>query len=131
MSRYKAGENLPYFCTITVLDWTPILIEARYIDPIIESLEFSRTNKGLQLFAFVVMPNHLHLICAAGDGVPRGVRDTREGIPAAEGARRDSRTSEKGFSHQRTRRRDRCEKGFSHQRPACHDARLQALHVAD
>jgi len=67
MSRYQAGENLPYFCTITVLDWTPILIEARYIDPIIESLGFSRTKKGLQLFAFVVMPNHLHLIAAADE----------------------------------------------------------------
>jgi len=67
MSRYRAGENLPYFCTVTVLDWTPILIEARYIDPIVESLAFSRTSKGLQLFAFVIMPNHLHLIAAASD----------------------------------------------------------------
>ncbi len=67
MGRYQAGENLPYFCTITVLDWTPVFIDARYIGPLIESLSFCRANKGLQLFAFVVMPNHLHLIAAADD----------------------------------------------------------------
>lgn len=78
MSRYQAGENLPYFCTITILDWTPVFIEARYIDPLIESLSFSRANKGLQLFAYVVMPNHVHLNCS-DSGV---------------GARRDSRTGE-------------------------------------
>ncbi len=67
MVRYRADENLPYFCTITVLDWTPVFIEQRYIDPLVESLSYCRTNKGLRLFAYVVMPNHLHLIAAADD----------------------------------------------------------------
>ncbi|MFH1418661.1 MAG: transposase [Planctomycetota bacterium] len=74
MSRYRADENLPYFCTITILDWTPVFIEARYIDPLIESFAFCRAEKGLQLFAFVVMPNHAHLI-AAGDGLHAMMRD--------------------------------------------------------
>jgi REP element-mobilizing transposase RayT len=65
--RYRANEHLPYFCTITVLDWLPVLIESRYIDPILDSLKFSRERKGLELFAFVIMPNHLHAICAAPD----------------------------------------------------------------
>ena len=68
MTRYRAGEHLPYFCTITVLDWLPVLIEARCIDPIVESLSFCRQTKSLQLFAFVVMPNHLHVIAAAKAG---------------------------------------------------------------
>jgi len=67
MGRYRADENLPYFCTITVLDWVPVFIDSRYVDPVIESLRYSREKKGLQLFAFVVMPNHLHLIAAAAD----------------------------------------------------------------
>lgn len=67
MTRYRADENLPYFCTITVLDWTPVFIERRYINSLIESLSYCRANKGLQLFAYVVMPNHLHLIAAAPD----------------------------------------------------------------
>ncbi len=67
MSRYTATENLPYFCTITILDWLPILIESRYIDPIIDSLRFCRANKGLKLLAFVIMPNHAHWIAAADE----------------------------------------------------------------
>jgi putative transposase len=67
MSRYRADEHLPYFCTITILDWTPVFIESRYIDPLMDSLSFCRRSKGLQLFAFVVMPNHMHLIAAADD----------------------------------------------------------------
>ncbi|MFQ5491891.1 MAG: transposase [Phycisphaerae bacterium] len=67
MPRNRADENLPHFCTITVLDWLPVLIESRYIDPIIDSLGYCRQHKGLQLFGFVVMPNHVHLIAAADD----------------------------------------------------------------
>jgi REP element-mobilizing transposase RayT len=74
MSRYRVGEHLPHFCTITVLDWTPVFIEARHIDPLIESLSFCRAHKGLQLFAYVVMPNHLHVIAAADD-LPAVMRD--------------------------------------------------------
>jgi len=74
MSRYQVGEHLPHFCTITVLDWTPVFIEARYIDPLIESCSFCRAHKGLQLFAYVVMPNHLHAIAAAED-LPAVMRD--------------------------------------------------------
>ncbi len=75
MARYRADEHLPYFCTITVLDWVPVLIEARYIDPIIESLRFCREHKRLELFAFVVMPNHVHLIAAAGEHLHPVIRD--------------------------------------------------------
>jgi len=53
MSRYQADDRGPYFCTVTVLDWIPVLIEARYIDVLIESLSFCRENKGLDLFALL------------------------------------------------------------------------------
>ncbi len=77
MARYRADEHLPYFCTITVLDWLPVLIEARYIDPIIESLRFCQQHKALEVFAFVVMPNHLHLIAAAGEHLHPIMRDLK------------------------------------------------------
>ena len=75
MPRYTANECLPYFCTCTVLDWLPVLIESRYIDPIIDSLRFCRANKGLKLYAFVIMPNHLHLICSVGEQLHTVMRD--------------------------------------------------------
>jgi REP element-mobilizing transposase RayT len=75
VARYRAEECLPYFCTIRVLDWLPVLIEARCIDPIIDSLKFCREHKHLQLFAYVIMPNHMHLIAAAGERLQEVMRD--------------------------------------------------------
>jgi putative transposase len=75
MSRYRADERVPHFCTITVLDWLPVLIESRYIDPIIDSLRFCRENKGLLVFGYVVMPNHLHLIAGSQQDLHALMRD--------------------------------------------------------
>ena len=75
MTRYRADEHRPYFCTITILDWLPVLIEAHYIEPIVDSLRFCRQRKGLQLFAFVIMPNHMHLIAAATEDQHAVIRD--------------------------------------------------------
>ena len=95
MARYRADEHLPYFCTISVLDWLPVLIEARAIDPIVESLRFCRQHKGLELFAFVVMPNHVHLITAAS-GRRGARRDSRTSNKDSRTSNKDSRTSELG-----------------------------------
>ncbi len=81
MPRYIASENLPYFCTITVLDWLPVLTEARYVEPILDSFRFCRQQKGLKLYAFVIMPNHMHLICSAAEAAD-AKETSREGIPA-------------------------------------------------
>ncbi|MEE9294213.1 MAG: transposase [Phycisphaerae bacterium] len=51
------------------------MIETRYIDPIIESLLYCRRDKGLEVFAFVIMPNHMHMIAAAGEQLHPVIRD--------------------------------------------------------
>jgi putative transposase len=75
MSRYVGADDLPCFCTITVLDWLPVVVEARYSDPILDCLRYCRANRALKLFAFVVMPNHLHLIGSAGERMHEVMRD--------------------------------------------------------
>ena len=75
MLRYRAAEDAPYFCTITVLDWLPVLIEGRYIDPILDSFRFCRRHKDLRLFAFAIMPNHIHLIASAAKQLHTVMRD--------------------------------------------------------
>ncbi|MDZ4858948.1 MAG: transposase [Candidatus Hydrogenedentes bacterium] len=43
---------------------------------IIDSLSFCRANKGLRLYAYVIMENHLHLVAGAPDlsGVMRAFK---------------------------------------------------------
>jgi REP element-mobilizing transposase RayT len=75
MRRYRAPENFCYFCTLTLLDWIPVFIEKRYIEPLLSSLIFCRENKGLILYGFVIMPNHIHLIAEAGEELESVMRD--------------------------------------------------------
>jgi len=52
----------PQFFTATNLEWKKLLEPDKYKDIIISSLRFLVDNKRIQLYAFVIMPNHLHLI---------------------------------------------------------------------
>ena len=54
--------NQVYFYTATIKDWIPILKSDRRKSIVIDSLKYL-TSKGLiKLYAFVIMPNHIHLI---------------------------------------------------------------------
>ncbi|MBU0648922.1 transposase [Patescibacteria group bacterium] len=61
----KINENEPHFLTLTVIEWINIFTKAEYFKAIAESLEFCRKNKGLSLYEYVIMTNHLHIIGAA------------------------------------------------------------------
>lgn len=51
-----------YFTTATILQWKYLLLEDAMKDIIIDSLTFLTTEKRAMVYAFVIMPNHLHLI---------------------------------------------------------------------
>lgn len=51
-----------YFITSTVVDWVDIFTRPRYKQIIIDSLKYCQENKGLVIFAWVLMTNHLHMI---------------------------------------------------------------------
>ena len=55
-------EHYPYFFTATILEWKKLLKPDKYKDIIIESLRFLVKNNRIKLYAFVIMPNHIHLI---------------------------------------------------------------------
>ena len=56
-----------YYLTLQVIDWIDIFTRKNYCDIIIESLDYCRKNKGLEIWAYVIMSNHLHLIVSAKD----------------------------------------------------------------
>lgn len=63
-----ADQNAVYYLTITVQEWVDVFTRKRYRDIIIESLQHCIDNKGLSLYAYVIMSNHLHLIARANEG---------------------------------------------------------------
>lgn len=64
----KANTDYPYFVTFTVVGWIDVFTRSRYCDVIIESLKFCQQNKGLEVFAYVIVPSHVHLIVRQLDG---------------------------------------------------------------
>jgi REP element-mobilizing transposase RayT len=51
-----------YFVTFTVHQWVDVFTRSVYIDIVIESLRFCQQHKGLKIYAWVIMSNHIHLI---------------------------------------------------------------------
>jgi len=62
--------HLQYF-TATILDWQHLLKPDKYKDIIIQSLQFLVREKRVELNAFVIMSNHIHLIWQIQEGHKR------------------------------------------------------------
>ena len=71
MSEFlKANETeATYFVTLTVVDWIDVFTRKEYVDIVLDNLQQCRIHKGLEVFAYVVMPSHLHLIVRRKDGL--------------------------------------------------------------
>ncbi|MCA9734642.1 transposase, partial [candidate division KSB1 bacterium] len=69
-SRYKIfadDPNHPYFLTCTIVNWLPFFSNPDHVSIILESLEFMQRNKRMQIFAYVILENHMHLVASAKD----------------------------------------------------------------
>lgn len=55
-------QSKAHFITATVVDWVDIFSRKQYKDCIIESLEYCIKSKGMILYGYVIMSNHIHLI---------------------------------------------------------------------
>jgi putative transposase len=74
-SRYTIREpGVPYFITCTVVKWIPLFTRKPYFDILIDTLQFCRQHKGLKIYAYVILDNHLHLV-VAGDKLTDILRD--------------------------------------------------------
>ena len=55
-------DGAAYFLTLTVVNWVDVFSRKIYRDAIIESLKYCQKEKGLNIYAYVIMTNHIHLI---------------------------------------------------------------------
>src|ERR1700743_3217480 len=67
MSRNASPDEL-YFVTLTVVDWIDVFTRRLYNDFIIENLIYCQQNKNLNIYAYVIMPNHIHIVANVTDG---------------------------------------------------------------
>ena len=57
-----------HYVTFQIVRWIDIFTRKVYRDIVIESLRFCQHNKGLEIYAFVVMSNHIHLLLRSFPG---------------------------------------------------------------
>ena len=59
--QIKEQDKL-HFVTLQVVEWVDIFTRQTYRDIIIENLGYCQINKGLEIYAWVIMSNHIHLL---------------------------------------------------------------------
>lgn len=66
--KFKIHEEGVFFITLTVVGWIDIFTRYEYADLVIENLNYCIRSKGLKVYAFCIMPSHLHMIAEAEKG---------------------------------------------------------------
>jgi putative transposase len=54
-----------HFVTFAVVEWVDVFTRKEYKDILIESLKHCQKEKGLVIYAWCIMSNHIHLVVAA------------------------------------------------------------------
>jgi len=57
-----------YFVSFATVGWIDVFTRIIYRDIIVESVKYCQKEKGLNLYAWVIMTNHVHLIVEAREG---------------------------------------------------------------
>ncbi len=60
--HYSIRPEKSYFMTLTVVDWIDVFTRVNHKMLLIDSLKYCQKEKGLNIFAWCLMPSHLHLI---------------------------------------------------------------------
>ncbi|MEQ8477234.1 transposase [Fulvivirga sp.] len=70
--KFHDKEGL-YFVSFAAVYWLDILVREAYFSIVVESLDYCRKNKGLEIYCWCIMPSHVHMIFRAKDGNPENV----------------------------------------------------------
>jgi len=59
--KFKNPEGV-YFVSFATVYWIDVFVREVYFTALVESLQYCRQNKGLELFAYCILPSHVHLV---------------------------------------------------------------------
>jgi len=65
-----------YYLTLQVVGWVDVFSRHAYRDIIVQNLKYCHDHKGLTIFAYVIMSNHIHMLVQSQTGaLSNTVRD--------------------------------------------------------
>lgn len=62
-------QKKPHFLTFTVVGWIDVFSRKCYRDLLLENLRYCVLNKGMIIYGYVVMSNHVHLVIQSSNGL--------------------------------------------------------------
>jgi len=73
------GRKL-HFVTFAVVEWIDVFTRKMYKNVLVDSLAYCQQNKGLLLYAWCIMSNHVHLILSSKEGIKQEdiIRDLKK-----------------------------------------------------
>ncbi len=68
-TKYKATTTEEaFFITITIVGWIDVFTKVNQKNAIVKALQYCQIEKGLEIYAYCLMSNHIHLLCKGIDG---------------------------------------------------------------
>ena len=65
-TSFRIGnQNALHYITIATVGWVDLFTRRKNKDILIK---YCQSNKGLEVYGFCIMANHIHLICRAKEG---------------------------------------------------------------
>ena len=65
--RNKIVPGYAYFVTLTIVEWIDIFTRPAYKYLVIDALNYCVDRKGLKIYCWCLMSNHLHMIASASE----------------------------------------------------------------
>ncbi len=61
-------QDKVHYLTLQVVEWVDVFSRQKYRDIVVENLDYCIQHKGLEIFAWVIMSNHVHLLVRSQEG---------------------------------------------------------------
>ena len=58
-----------YFVSFAVTEWIDVFTRKEYRDIVLESLRYCQKEKGMEIFSWCIMTNHIHLVFRSSKGI--------------------------------------------------------------
>jgi len=77
---FITDQNAVYFLSFTGTGWIDVFTRKEYKFEIVDSLNYCVENKGLTIFSWCLMSNHIHLVCRAKENfkISEVIRDFKK-----------------------------------------------------
>ena len=72
--KHNIKKNSSYYVTLTVVGWIDVFTRNNHKEALIDSLRYCIKNKGLNVYAYCLMSNHLHMVVNCNE--PFQLKDT-------------------------------------------------------